>query len=155
MYAPYTLKEKEKLSVDSPLIGENNESVRYVGLFVCVGYIIAKCFRACVTASEKMSLFQRRISREICSLKDVNRLHVLVCSLWRLAEQPPAVLQSITCAINAVARMGWNATVPWGSSHGGIFFNEAKWTASFSSGVEGCMCTGQHHIIVVKVEAFL
>lgn len=79
------------------------------------------------------------------NVKDVNRLHVLVCSLWRLAEQPPAVLQSITCAINAVARMGWNATVPWGSSHGGIFFNEAKWTASFSSGVEGCMCTGQHH----------
>lgn len=39
-------------------------------------------------------------------LKAVNRLLVLVCSLWMLGECPPAVLHSITCTINAVAHMG-------------------------------------------------
>lgn len=48
--------------------------------------------------------------------------------------------------------MGWNATVPflqclpWEN-----VFNEAKWTASLSSGVEGCMCSGHRHTVAVKV----
>lgn len=82
-----------------------------------------------------------------CNIKDVH-----YGDSW---TSPPAVLQTITGAINAIARMGWNATVPQASSHGRMFFNEAKWTASLSSGVEGCMCTGQHHTFVLREGACL
>lgn len=56
--------------------------------------------------------------------------------------------------------MDCTVTVPC-ASHERMPFNEAKWTASLSSGVEGCMCTGHHYIsdaviaLTVKTAAFL